>query len=177
MVSPIHLRREAEVPYGLSAELNARGVRVDSRVLRFDRVRPPADARSDLWIGPRGSCFRLRRLRYADGVLIGLQESLIPEKYAPDLLSIDFNVESLTRILRVRHGLSATYADLTIYALGADRPTAAALDVEPGTPILNSTRISYLEDGRPLERTIGWFLGSRYSYELRQGAGPSPSRS
>jgi GntR family transcriptional regulator len=172
MVSPIHLRRQAEQPYGLSAELNARGVSVGSKVLRLDRMRPPADARADLWIGPRGTVFRLRRLRYADGVLIGLQESLIPEKYAPDLLSHDFDTESLTRVLRERHGLSATYADLTINALGADRVTAAALDVEPGTPILNSMRISYLEDGRPLERTIGWFLGSRYSYLLRQGVGP-----
>jgi GntR family transcriptional regulator len=142
-------------------------------VLRLDKVRPTGDARSDLWIGPRGSAHRLRRLRYADGVLIGLQESLIPEKHAPSLGEIDFNIASLTKVLRDLHGLSASYADLTIESVAADRAVAAALDIEVGTPVLRSTRVSFLEDGRPLERTVGWFLGSRYSYHLRQGVTPS----
>lgn len=173
IVSPIHLQRQAEIPSGLSAELLARGVEPGSRVLRLDKVRPTADARTDLWIGPRGSAHRLRRLRYANGVLIGLQESLIPEKYAPNLSENDFNTASLTRVLRDLHGLSASYADLTIESVAADRAVAAALDIEPGTPVLRSTRVSFLEDGRPLERTVGWFLGSRYSYHLRQGVIPS----
>ena len=173
MVSPIHLQRQADQPNGLSAELVMRGVVAGSRVLRLDKIRPAADARADLWIGPRGSAHRLRRLRYADGVLIGLQETLIPEKYAPSLGEVDFNTASLTSVLRDLHGLSATYADLTIESVGADRAIAAALDVEPGTPVLSSTRVSFLEDGRPLERTLGWFLGSRYSYQIRQGAAPS----
>lgn len=176
MVSPIHLQRQAEQPNGISAELRLRGVVPGSRVLRLDKVRPPADARADLWIGPRGMAHRLRRLRYADGVLIGLQESLIPVKYAPSLGDIDFNTASLTDVLRDQYGLSATYADLTIQSVGADRAVASALDIESGTPILSSTRVSFLADGRPLERAVGWFLGSRYSYNLRQGV-PSSRRS
>ena len=29
--------------------------------------------------------------------------------------------------------------------------------------------MSYLADDRPLERTMGWFPGTRYFYQIRQG--------
>jgi GntR family transcriptional regulator len=176
VVSPIRLQREAQRPIGLAEELLTRGVVPTSRVLRFDEIRTPNDALETLWIGARGTVFRLRRLRYADGILIGLQETLIPAKHAPDLKSVDFAKEqSLTRVLRERHGLAATFADLTIEAVPADRPVAAALEITVGSPVLRSTRVSFLDDGRPLERTIGWFLGTRYSYRVRQGVGTDHS--
>ncbi|HVA87263.1 MAG TPA: GntR family transcriptional regulator [Candidatus Saccharimonadales bacterium] len=169
IVAPIKLQRQAERPIGLAEELLARGVTPGSRVLKIEEIRPSAEARSSLWIGPVGTAYRLRRLRFADDVLIGLQESLIPARHAPGLDQVDFTNESLTRLLRERHGLAATSADLTIEAMAADRAVAATLDLEPGEPVLRSTRISYLDDGRPLERTIGWFIGTRYSYHVRQG--------
>src|SRR4051812_43894843 len=174
VVAPFKLQRQVQRPLGLAEELLARGLTPSSAVLQFDEVRPPTDARNDLWIGPRGTVFRLRRLRYADGVLIGLQESLVPSKLAPGLGEVDFTNESLSRVLRERHGLAGAYAELTIEAVGADRAVAAALDIEQESPVLRSTRIGYLEDGRPLERTTGWFLSERYSYHVRQGVGPAP---
>jgi GntR family transcriptional regulator len=169
IVAPLKLQRQVQRPIGLADELRSRGLEPGSRVLEFVEVRATLEARNSLWVGPRGSVYRLRRLRFADGVLIGLQESLLPTKHAPDLTAVDFTNASLTRVLQERHGLAATYADLTIEAVGADAEVAAALEVDLGTPVLRSTRVSYLEDGRPLERTVGWFLGARYSYYVRQG--------
>jgi GntR family transcriptional regulator len=170
VVSPIRLQRQAQRPIGLAEELLARGLTPTSRVLKFEEIRATNEARASLWVGPRGTVYRLRRLRYADGVLIGLQESLIPAKHTPGLDQVDFTNQSLTRVLRERHGLAATHAELTIEAVAANRATAAALDIELGDPLLRSTRVSYLSDGRPLERTEGWFLRTRYSYHIRQGS-------
>jgi GntR family transcriptional regulator len=173
VVAPFRLQRQVQRPTGLAEELTSRGLTPGSQVLQFDEIRPTSEARSRLWIGPRGTVFRLRRLRYADGVLIGLQESLVPAKHAPALGEVDFTNQSLTKVLRDRHGLASTYAELTIEAVAADATVANALEIEPGTPVLRSTRISYLDDGRPLERTIGWFLGNRYSYRVQQGLAPA----
>src|SRR4051812_48400777 len=173
VVAPFKLQRQVQRPVGLAEELLARGLTPTSAVLEFDEVRPSSDARNDLWVGPRGTVYRLRRLRYADGVLIGLQESLVPSELAPGLGEVDFTTESLSRVLRERHGLAGASADLTIEAVSADRAVAAALDIVPGSPVLRSTRIGYLEDRRPLERTTGWFLSDRYSYHVRQGVGPA----
>jgi GntR family transcriptional regulator len=177
VVAPLRLQRQVQRPVGLAEELRARGLTPTSVVLSFDEIRPPPDARNDLWIGPRGTVYRLRRLRYADGVLIGLQESLVPSKLAPGLADVDFTTESLSRVLRERHGLAGASADLTIEAVSADRAVAAALDIPPGSPVLRSTRIGYLEDGRLLERTTGWFRSDRYSYHVRQGVGPAAAPS
>jgi GntR family transcriptional regulator len=173
VVAPFRLQRQVQRPIGLAEELLSRGLMPGSKVLQFDEIRPTSEARSRLWIGPRGTVFRLRRLRYADGVLIGLQESLVPAKHAPGLDDIDFNNQSLSKVLRERHGLSAAYAELSIEAVAAEPTVANALEIEPGTPVLRSTRISFLDDGRPLERTTGWFLGNRYSYRVQQGMGPT----
>jgi GntR family transcriptional regulator len=169
VVAPVIVRRQLRQPIGFADELRSRGFEPGSRVLDFEKVKSTEEARTSLWVGPRGSVFRLRRLRYADGVLIGLQESLIPTKHAPGLAEVDFSRESLIRVLRERHGLVATYADLTIEAVGADEEVSGALDIELGAPVLQTTRVGYLEDGRPLERTVGWFLGARYSFFTRQG--------
>jgi GntR family transcriptional regulator len=169
VVVPIKLQRQGLRPMGLAEELRSRGLTPGSHTIKFDEIRPPKDVGVALWIGPRGNVFRLRRLRYADAVLIGVQESYIPTKHAPGLLDVDFTDMSLTSVLRDQYALSAAYADLTIEAIAADRSVATDIEIDLGAPVLRSSRITYLEDGRPLEKTIGWFLPTRYSYLFRQG--------
>ncbi len=169
VVMPFHLQRRPQRPMGLADELEARGLRPGSRILQLEEVRPSAEVRALLWVGPRGTVIRLRRLRYADDVLIGLQETVLPTRHAPGLTQLDLTDRSLGRVLRERHGLAAAWADLTIEAVVADASNSGHLEVAPGAPLLRSTSVSFLVDGRPLERTVGWFPGSRYSYQLRQG--------
>ena len=171
VVVPIKHQRHPQMTLGLTDELVARGLVPGSRVLQLEEIRPSPAVRELLWIGARGRVIRIRRLRYADGTLIGLQETIIPSRLAPDLLTLDLTDQSLAGILRERHGLSASWTDLTIEAVEADRGTAKALDILPGAALLRATSVTYLVDGRPLERTIGWFPGTRYSYKLpRLGA-------
>ncbi len=173
IVVPIKHQRQPQTTLGLTDELIARGLVPGSRVLRIEEIRPTPAVRDLLWIGARGRAIRLRRLRYADSKLIGLQETIIASRYAPDLLELDLTDRSLARILRERHGLAASWTDLTIEAVEADKATASALDVLPGTALLRSTSVSFLADGRPLERTVGWFPGTRYSYKLPRVSAPA----
>ncbi len=173
IVVPIKHQRHPQMTLGLTEELIARGLVPGSRVLRIEEFRPSPALRDLLWISARGRAIRLRRLRYADGNLIGLQETIIPSRYAPDLLELDLTDRSLAGVLRERHGLAASWTDLTIEAVEADRATATALDILPGTALLRSTSVSFLADGRPLERTIGWFPGTRYSYKLPRVLAPA----
>jgi GntR family transcriptional regulator len=169
IVAPIKLQRQSQLPIGLADELQSRGLTPGSRVLEFEEIAPSAEDRALLWVGPRGTVYRLVRLRYANDVLIGLQESLIPTKFVPGIDGSVFENESVFRILRERHGLIPTHSDIEIVAVAADRRISKALDIDMGTSMLRSTSVTYLEGGRPLERTIGWFIGSRYSYRIRQG--------
>ena len=168
IVAPIKLQRRSPLPLGLTDELRGRGLTPGSRVLEFDEIAPSPEDRALLWMGPRGTAFRLLRLRYASGVLIGLQETLIPTKFLPGIDRADFEDESIFRVLRERHGLIPIDSDAEVAATVADRRIAKALDIDVGSAILHQTSVTYLDGGRPLERTIGWFIGSRYSYRIRQ---------
>jgi GntR family transcriptional regulator len=169
LVAPVRLARQAQHPVGLAEELTARGLRPGSHILKVEEVRPPEDARTSLRLGPRATAIRILRLRLANEVLIGLQETFVPSRYCPGLLELDLQNVSLTRILREHYGLSATHADLSIEAAEATPKIASLLDIHSGSALLRSSRVSYLADDRPLERTMGWFPGTRYFYQIRQG--------
>lgn len=169
MVAPIKLRRQPDASLGLADELLARGIRPGSHVLEFERVSPDEATRSALWVGPRGKVNRVLRLRYANDILIGLQESWIPVTLAPALEGTTLEGRSLMQLLRERHGLIASHAAFDIQAVGADRRVAELLGIEPRAPMLQTTNVTYLEGGRPLERTVGWFIGSRYSFQVHRG--------
>jgi GntR family transcriptional regulator len=170
LVAPRRVLRQAQHPLGLAAELSARGVRPGSHILKVEEVLPPEDARSSLRLGPRAAAVRILRLRRANELLIGLQETFVPARYCPGLLELDLEDLSLTQILRERYGLTATHADLTIEAVEATPKVAMLLDVRTASALVRSTRVSYLADDRPLERTMGWFPGTRYVYQVRQGS-------
>src|SRR5207247_8328148 len=108
-------------------ELQARGLVPGSHVLEFDEVAPSPEDRALLWVGPRGTVYRLVRLRYASGVLIGLQETLIPTKYVPAIEKSAFENESIFRILRERHALIPTRSDNDLASVAPDRRIAKAL--------------------------------------------------
>jgi GntR family transcriptional regulator len=177
IVVPIKLQRQPQRTLGLTAELLALGFRPGSRVLDIREVRPTPEVRELFRTGTRGKVIRLRRLRYADDVLVGLQETVLPTRHAPGLVQLDLTDRSLAGVLRERHGLAASWTDLTIEAVGADRATASTLDIEVGSPVLRSTSIAFLPDGRPLDRTVGWFPAARYSYKLRKVLVSSDSNS
>jgi GntR family transcriptional regulator len=164
--------RELQRPIGLTEEIRASGRAPGSHILRLEEIKPDAATRYALWVGPRARVVLLSRLRFADGVLVGLQDSYIPVTFAPGLAALDLEDKSLSAVLRERHGLVASYAELTIESIEANCELARALGVGEGTALLKSTSLSYLPQGRPLEQTVGWFLGSRYSYRLVRGAVP-----
>jgi len=167
-------RHQAHQPIGLAEELMSRGIRPGSRVLKLEEIRAPEIVRDDLKLGPRATVVRLVRLRFADDRLIGLQESMIPSRFCPGLSTSNLDDASLTQVLRSRYGLSQARADLTIDAVEASPEQAELLEVASGSALLRSTRITYLPDERPLERTIGWFPGSRYGFIVHQAGGFVP---
>jgi GntR family transcriptional regulator len=164
-------RLETSQPIGLAEELMSRGITPGSRVLELEEIRVPDNVREDLWLGPRAVVVRLVRLRYADGRLIGLQESVMPSRFCPGLDKVDLDDVSLTHVLRSRYGLAIARADVTIDAVEASPEQSGLLDLTVGAPLLRTKRITYLTDERPLERTIGWFHTSRYSLVLHQTGG------
>jgi len=122
-----------------------------------------------------GRVVRLRRVRLADDEPISVMVNYLPENLVPGLAEASIEHESLYELLEERYGLAPATAVDTVEAREASEQEAELLKVQPWSPVISVTRVSYLEDGRPLEVALATSRGDRYQYKVtlsgRAGSG------
>ncbi len=138
----------------LTAVARARGVAVTASVLA-QRVRPASLGEADaLSIVAGSDVFELERIRYLDGVLIGLLHSLVPAGLVPGLLEVDFRTASLFDVLRGA-GIPPVQADYDVEARAAGERVASLLELARGQPILVASQTTYGPRRRTIETGTG----------------------
>ncbi|MGO8695729.1 MAG: GntR family transcriptional regulator [Rectinemataceae bacterium] len=147
-------------------DMRGKGYSVRTELLVGKMSIPPSFIQDTLNLPPEGEAFYLRRRRSVNNEVIVILESYIPSTHCPDLLSKDFEVRSLYEILQTDYALVLDQAQERLEAGIADDALARELFVEPGAPVLFSTRRSTLLDGSPFEFTNCWYRGDRYAFEV-----------
>jgi len=168
LVAEQRFERDAQRRFVLSEELAAHGLRPGSHVLSLRQGRARPDERAALRLGSRAPVIRIERQRFADEVLIGYQQTVIPASFCPGLTAQQLEGASLNRLVLERYALRATKAELTIDAVQADERLASLLGIDPRSALLRVVRTAYLPDGRPLEKTVGWYPGERFMFRMDQ---------
>jgi GntR family transcriptional regulator len=85
-------------------------------------------------------------------------------------------VESLYELLEQRYGLVPKRATDTVETRSATHEEAETLGVEPWSPVLVVTRLSFLQDGTPLELVTAISRGDRYQYRVTLQGRARPDR-
>lgn len=109
---------------------------------------------------------KLRRLRLASGEPISLMVHYIPEELVPGLADTGLQSESLYEHLEKTYDLTPALASDTVETREAKDQEAEFLEIRPRSPVIFVTRISYLEDGTPLEFVTVASRGDRYRYKV-----------
>src|SRR5262249_57612636 len=91
---------ETNVLVSFSDMARARGLRASSRVLAAATRPSTLHEAEQLSLAPGAPVFQLRRLRFLDGIAVGLEVTRIPVAVAPALASTDFSQTSLYDELR-----------------------------------------------------------------------------
>jgi DNA-binding GntR family transcriptional regulator len=113
------------------------------------------------------SVFRIRRVRLASDEPITLIVDNLPSRLVPGLLErVDLH-ESLYEMLEEGYGLAPASAVDTVESRSSTDEEALKLKIEPWAPVVCVTRISHLEDGRPLELAQAVSRANRYQYRLK----------
>jgi GntR family transcriptional regulator, N-acetylglucosamine utilization regulator len=149
-----------------SDEMKLRGLTASSRVLAAEVVSADSDLAQKLAIDSGASVFRLKRIRLADGEIMGIQTAHLPLERVPGIAELDFGSVSLYETLEARYGLKPAQARETHCAIALSRADAYQLGLEPGAPALSAERLSFLADGRPLEYVWSIMRGDRYQIVL-----------
>jgi GntR family transcriptional regulator len=147
-------------------EMRDHGIVASSQVLDKSVLAAPVDIAAKLEIPVADPVFRLRRLRLADGIAMGIQTAYLPLAMVPGIEEIKFTDKSLYEVLRSRYGLHPVSAKETLIAVVVNNEDASLLRVPQGSPALAAERMTFLPQARPLEYAQSLMRGDRYKIVL-----------
>jgi len=153
-------------------EMRRHGIQGGARVLASGVIAADGHLAGVLSIPAGASVFVLKRLRFGDGVPVGIQKAHIPLDLAPGLPHEPMGNASLYETLWEKYGLEPVRARETHSAMVIAGEDAELLGVPPGSPALASERITYLEHGRPLEFVKAILRADRYRIVLNLAREP-----
>lgn len=160
-VAKTKLEKDFRQVLSFSEEMKARGATPKSKVLSFRIQAPPAEVRKALNLNAGDKVFRLHRVRYGDGVPLGIECSCLPVSLCPSLLEDYDTGSSLYRALEL-HGVFLMTASEVVEVGRATAGDARLLRVAAKSPVFLLTRTSFLEDGKPVEFVKSTYRGDRY---------------
>jgi GntR family transcriptional regulator len=142
-------------------EMKTRGTTPRSKVLSFRLQSASVEVRKALNLSAGEKVFRLHRVRYGDDVPMGIECSCLPVRICPNLLRDYDTMSSLYRTLEL-HGVFLMTASEVVEVGRASAEEAKLLRISPRSPVFLFTRISFLEDGKPVEFVKSTYRGDRY---------------
>jgi GntR family transcriptional regulator len=162
-VGPGRIQKDFQELRGFSEEMTRRGMKASSKLLAIQRLKPDEETRSALNLEENGFIYRIQRLRFADGKVVGLETTNLPAHLFPGLDQQDFASQSLYSLLEKRYGVKLERSLEEIEAVGAGKDEAKALRVKPGFPLFSMRRTVYSSEDIPVEFGRSLFRGDRYT--------------
>ncbi len=159
-------QRFVQRAFGIYADLEQRGLRLITEVLRQE-VRPaPSDVAERLGLRAGTPLHILVRLRSVAGEKFLLSTTYIPEALCPGLVHEDLSTGSLYRLLRERYGLKIGRGERSLEAVPATQLEARLLGLALASPLLRLDSVAYLPDGRAFEYSLTLQRGDRARVDL-----------
>ena len=139
----------------------------ESKFIEVKRVRAPADVARLMELKSGDAVIFIKRVQYFDGV-----PTVLEELWLPGLIFKGLTAERLVEYKGPMYGLFETEfgtrmirASEQIRAVCADAGAAHLLNIEAGTPLLSSERVSFTYGDKPVELRRGLYLTSRHHYQ------------
>lgn len=145
-------------------DMHQRGLKPGTKVLSSEIVPAAEDVAGILMIEPGQDVANLIRLRLADDEPLSVEHSSLVYRYCPGILEQDYANRSLRKMLVDEYNIHITYAKQKIRAVPATRAMADLLDVDVEAPLLFIDRVSYTDDGDPIEYLRINLRGDRYAF-------------
>lgn len=161
-VSGIKLAKNFRQVQSFTEEMAALGLRARSRLLALDITAPLPEAAKALHLAASEQVVRVRRVRLAGALPMGIECSHLPARLCPDLTQTLKPQASLYWTLSSQYGIHLFIADEVVEAGLANNEEARLLGIRRKGPVFLFTRTSYTQDGRPVEFVKSTYRADRY---------------
>lgn len=137
-----------------------------SRILECRRLRAPGDVARALQLRSGEAVVQVRRMLSFDDQPVVLDEIWLPGALFRGLTAERLAAYSgpLYALFEAEFGVRMIRATERIRAVAAEREVAAALEVDPGAPLMLVERISFTYEDRPVEVRRGYYSTRSHHY-------------
>lgn len=133
---------------------------------RIQQEPPSPHVAEALCLSGEDQVIRIQRVRLANREPISYMINYLPSRLLPRFIERKFTQESLYEFVEQEYGLAPAIAVDTVGTRSATEEEGNALRIGSNAPVLSVQRISYLNDGTPLELAIVVSRGDRYQYQV-----------
>lgn len=143
-------------------DMRQRGLEPGTRVLTAGLIPAPPEIAEQLNLEPGQELVHLERLRLANGEPMSVEVSYLVHRYCPGILRGDYATTPLREALEHTCGLRLVRARQVIRASLASDRMARLLAVAPRSALLFIERVSYSQQGLPVEFLRIYYRADRY---------------
>jgi DNA-binding GntR family transcriptional regulator len=149
-------------------DMLARGHVPGSSVTSSDLVVADGFLAAALEVKAGDTCFRLDRVRTADGRPMAIEQVYLPLERFDGIDDVDFADASLFEVLEGSFGVGLGGAEQRVVAVGIEADEAPVLGVLEGSPGLRFHTVIRDRGGVPVLYAVSLYSGDRYEIALRQ---------
>lgn len=163
------IRQELSSVRTMTEVLLEKGITPRIKVLNFGETIPPEEVRISMRLEPEERLLLVERLYFDEDEPIALVRIYLPlsiRAEADPLRRADTPVETTYRIWEKKVGIRLKSARYAIRAARAEEHEAEALALAIGDPVLIVDRVTFGEDGRPLEHLVFHHRPERYEFTI-----------
>lgn len=160
--------------YNFNDEMRKHDLAPSTKVLEFREIRIgdlsnediKFELKNHMYLEDHDTVYYIRRLRYANGNLIFLDNSYLSTRFCPSIQPEDLtNYEDLDALMQNKFRLNVTRGQEFLFAGAVNAEEADLLGVNIGSPALKVMRINYAM-GNPVEFDYRISRGETYRYRI-----------
>jgi GntR family transcriptional regulator len=153
-VSQTHISANYSKLTSFTLDAVEQGKKPGAKLLAVERQQAKGSILQSLGLEGNSLVVCIKRLRFADGLPVAIQESYVPEDICPvDIESYDWSKQSLFELME-SNGHVPMRATETISAVTASEENAKLLDLKVGSPLIYIERVTFDSRGMPIEFVI-----------------------
>jgi GntR family transcriptional regulator len=151
---------------GFSQDMKTQGHKPVTKILDLSPILASIEIAQNLHIKENEAVIFIKRLRYVDGKVLGLDISYLPFSRFSGILKEDLESKSLYDLLRREYDTIPSRSTYQIKSIKCPREVAGLVELAPSDPILLLTEVVYDQHDVAFECGTEFYRGDRYSFNI-----------